>query len=145
MYKRILLAYDGTEEGRKALRECADLAAMIKADVHLLAVIPFYAGMMVVEGMVMENDFEQEKKRYQAILDEGLSRLRERGFPNPEGTLANGEPVDEIAARAKAINADLICVGHRRAKGWAERWWRGSVGKTLIDQTACNVLIAMSE
>ena len=144
MYKRILLAYDGSEEGRKALRDCADLAVTVKAEVHLLAVIPFYAGMMVVEGMVMENDFEQEKKRYQAILDEGLTRLRERGFDSVQGTLANGEPVDEIVVRAKAIDADLICVGHRKAKGWAERWWRGSVGKTLTDHAPCSVLISMA-
>ena len=144
MYERILLAYDGSEEGRKALKECADLAVAVKAEVHLLAVIPFYAGMMVVEGMVMENDFEQEKKRYQAILDEGLARLRDRGFESVQGTLANGEPVDEIVARAKAIKADLICVGHRKAKGWTERWWRGSVGKTLTDHAGCSVLIAIA-
>jgi nucleotide-binding universal stress UspA family protein len=142
MYKKILLAYDGSEEGRKALVECADLAQLLKAEVHLLAVIPFYAGMMVVEGMVMENDFEQEKKRFQAILDEGIARLKARGCI-AEGTLANGEPVDEIGARAKAVGAELICVGHRRAKSWAERWWRGSVGKNLVDIAECSVLVAM--
>ena len=40
MYKRILLAYDGSEEGRRALLECANLAGALNAAVHLLAVMP---------------------------------------------------------------------------------------------------------
>jgi nucleotide-binding universal stress UspA family protein len=39
MYKRILLAYDGSVEGRTALREGALLARQCGAEVFLLAVL----------------------------------------------------------------------------------------------------------
>ena len=39
MYKRILLAYDGSVEGRTALREGALLARQCGADVFLLSVL----------------------------------------------------------------------------------------------------------
>ncbi len=143
MYKHILLAYDGTDEGRRALFECAELAVMLNAQIDLLAVIPSYAGIMVAEGMIIEDNYDQERKRYQAVLDEGLAKLRARGY-KVEGQVAHGEPIDEICARAKELHADLVCVGHRRANTWAQRWWRGSLGKTLIDNAPCSVLIAMS-
>ena len=39
MYKKVLLAYDGSVEGRRALREGAKLAQLCRADVFLLAVV----------------------------------------------------------------------------------------------------------
>jgi nucleotide-binding universal stress UspA family protein len=143
MYKRILMAYDGSEEGRRALLEAGDLATMLKAEIHLLAVIPSYAGIMVAEGMIIEDNFDAEKARYQGILDDALAMLRAKGY-TVDGRVAHGEPIDEINARAKALKADLICVGHRRATTWAQRWWRGSLGKNLIDHSPCSVLIAMT-
>jgi nucleotide-binding universal stress UspA family protein len=143
MYKRILLAYDGSDEGRRALFECGDLAVLLHAEVHLLAVIPSYAGIMVAEGMIIEDNYDQERARYQVVLDDGLAALRTRGYA-VEGRVAHGEPVDEICARAKELKAELICVGHRHASTWAQRWWRGSLGKNLIDHAPCSVLIAMA-
>ncbi len=143
MYKRILLAYDGSEEGRRALLECANLAGELKAEVQLLAVMPPYANMMMIEGLAVEDVLEHEKTRFKAVLEEGVAKLRDRGFI-VEGVLASGEPVDEICARAKEIGAELICVGHRRATTWAQRWWRGSVGANLIDHSPCSVLIALA-
>lgn len=143
MYKRILMAYDGSEEGRRALFEAGDLATMLKAEIHLLAVIPSYAGIMVAEGMIIEDNFDAEKARYQAVLDDALAMLRAKGY-TVDGRVAHGEPIDEIVARAKALKADLICVGHRRATTWAQRWWRGSLGKNLVDTAPCSVLIAMT-
>lgn len=143
MYKRMLLAYDGSDEGRKALFECGELAVAVGAEVQLLAVIPSYAGIMVAEGMIIEDNYDQERQRYQAVLDEGLAALRSRGY-SVEGRVAHGEPVDEICARATELKADLICVGHRSASTWAQRWWRGSLGKNLIDHASCSVLIAMT-
>jgi len=39
MYKKVLLAYDGSIEGRLALREGAKLAQLCGAEVFLLAVV----------------------------------------------------------------------------------------------------------
>ena len=37
-YRKILLAYNGSQEGKRALFECADLASFLQAETHLLAV-----------------------------------------------------------------------------------------------------------
>ena len=100
MYKRILLAYDGSDEGRGALSECGDLAVLLNAQVHLRAVSPSYAGLMVAEGMIVEDNYDHERKRFEDVLDEGIASLRARGY-SAEGQVAHGEPVDEICARAK--------------------------------------------
>ena len=55
-----------------------------------------------------------------------------------------GETVDEIASYAKQIEADLIVVGHKHLDGWASRWWRGSVSKSLIAQAPCSVLVVIT-
>ena len=143
MYKQILLAYDGSETGRRALREFADFAALLNAQVHLLAVVPTYAGLVMAEGMIIEDNHDNERQRFQDVLDEGLAKLRARGLV-ADGHVARGEPVDEICARAKELKADLICVGHRHSNSWAQRWWRGSLSKTLMDHAHCSVLIAMA-
>lgn len=143
MYKQILIAYDGSDEGRGALNECGALAASLGAKIHLLAVIPSYAGIMVTEGMIVEDDYEKERQRYLDVLEDGMSKIRWRGCV-VDGEVSHGEPVDEICECARRLKADLICVGHRHASTWAQRWWRGSVGKTLVDHAPCSVLIAMS-
>ena len=35
-YRKILLAYNGSQEGKRALLECADLASFLQAETHLL-------------------------------------------------------------------------------------------------------------
>jgi nucleotide-binding universal stress UspA family protein len=39
MYRKVLLVYDGSIEGRRALREGAKLAQFCRAEVFLLAVV----------------------------------------------------------------------------------------------------------
>ena len=43
MYSKVLLAYDGSESGRRALLECADINNLLHAEIHLLAVAPIIA------------------------------------------------------------------------------------------------------
>ena len=52
MYKKILMAYNGTQEGRTALLECADLAAFVHAETHLLSVATMPSSMFLTEGFV---------------------------------------------------------------------------------------------
>lgn len=142
MYKRILLAYDGSESGRKALLECSDVANLMQAEIKLLAVTPSVPPVYVGEGFIPTDTIEGEKERFQQILEEGIKSLRDKGF-TCQGQLSFGEPVDEIARAAKEWKADLIVIGHRRAASWAERWWRGSVSRALVEIANCSVLVAI--
>ena len=75
MYKRILLAYDGSVEGRTALREGALLARQCGAQVFLLSVLTddgtFLSAEVALSGasVRMEDDFME-------ILNEGVARLK---------------------------------------------------------------------
>src|SRR5207253_3190569 len=79
-YRKILLAYNGSAEGKRALLETADLASFLGAETHLLAVASMPPSLFLTEGFVPEELLEEEKKRSQSVLDEGIRTLRERGF-----------------------------------------------------------------
>ena len=143
-YSKILLAYNGSAEGKRALFEAADLAAFLNAETHLLAVASMPPSLFLTEGFVPEELLEEEKKRTQTVLDEGIRTLRERGF-NATGHLAVGEPVEEICRLAKQLGIHLIVVGHNQTSSFAARWWKGSVGATLLDYAPCSLLIALSK
>ena len=66
MYKRVLLAYDGSIEGRRALREGAKLAQLCHADVFLLAVVEL-SSIMAPEGLTIPIDEQTAKSRNGAI------------------------------------------------------------------------------
>ena len=142
-YRKILLAYNGSQDGKRALLECADLAGFLGAETHLLAVASMPPSLFLTEGFVPEELLEEEKKRTQTVLDEGIRTLRERGF-NATGHLAVGEPVEEVVRLAKSLGVDLVVVGHNQHSSFAARWWKGSVGATLLDHAPCSILVALS-
>jgi len=141
MFKKILMAYNGSRDGKQALLQCCEIASFTKAETHLLAVAGMPSSMFLTEGFLPEELLEEEKKRAQEVLEEGVAQLRDRGYA-VTGHLAVGEPVEEICRLASEIGAGLIVVGHER-RGIA-RWWHGSVGKTLIDHSPCSVFIALT-
>ena len=142
MYTKVLLAYDGSVEGRTALREGARLAKLCGAQTILLAVVDISAGLIIAEG-TMAGTIEYQREAYAQILEEGVTRLKDMGF-TPEARLEFGEPAQQIAAVAKETGADLVVVGHR-PRGTLARWWSGSVGASLLDQIGCSLLIAQPQ
>jgi nucleotide-binding universal stress UspA family protein len=144
MYQRILMAYDGSESGQKALLDCREIAEWSHAELHLIAVMPSPAVYIAVDGGFYDaGRDEQDRQRYKSILDDGLRRLKEAGH-TAQGELLVGDAVQEITEYAKKISADLIVVGHQHLKGWAARWWRGSTSASLIEHSLCNVLVVIT-
>lgn len=86
---------------------------------------------------------EGEIKRHRKILDEGVSGLIDNGNPT-RGHLASGEPVEQICAVAQKLKVDLIVVTHHYQESFATRWWKGSVGASLMEKAPCSILIAIS-
>ena len=143
-YQKILLAYNGSAEGKRALFECAEFAEFHHAETHLLAVASMPPSLFLTEGFVPEELLEEEKKRTQVVLDDGIRSLTEKGF-QATGHLAVGEPVEEICRLAKELGVDLIVLGHNQNTSFAARWWKGSVGASLLDYSPCSLLIALSK
>ena len=140
MYKRVLLAYDGSIEGRRALREGAKLAQLCHADVFLLAVVEL-SSIMVTEGLTIPID--EQTASYKAILAEGVERLKALGF-SPTSRLETGDAGQKISEVAEEIDAHLVVVGHR-PQGRLAGWWFGSVGSYLVKRLRCSVLVAQTE
>ena len=144
MYKRILLAYDGSDAGQKALLDCQDLAQWSGSELALIAVMPSAMSFVGLEGGVYDIELEErEKKKYRAVLDEGLRRLSDAGYA-ARGDLVAGEAVDEITRAARKLQADLIVVGHKHLDSWAARWWRGSISGAMIEHAPCSVLVVIA-
>jgi nucleotide-binding universal stress UspA family protein len=144
MYKRILLAYDGSEPGQKALLDARDMGSWGQPELHLVAVMPPPAAFIGGEGGIYDPEREkEEEQRYKAILEDGLRRLSESGHA-VRGQVLVGDAVDEIARHAREIGADLIVVGHKHMNSWAARWWRGSLSKSLIENAPCSVLVVIT-
>jgi len=139
MYKRILLAYDGSVEGRTALREGALLARQCGAQVFLLSVL-VDTGTLLLVDVAHAGASVQMEDAFMEVLNEGVARLRQLGF-DPVAKLVRGEPAEEIGTFARQIGADLIVVGHRRQSAF-DRWWSGPRGAYLIDYTDCSLLVA---
>jgi membrane fusion protein, multidrug efflux system len=138
VYQRILLAYDGSIEGRTALREGALLARRFGAQVFVLSVIREAAGTKLGEG-VGGGGIAQQQVDYERVLQEGMARLAALGF-QASGKLVIGEPAREIGAYAQQVKADLVVVGHRPQSAIG-RWWSGPSGAYLSDHIPCSLLV----
>ncbi len=141
MYKKVLLAYDGSIEGRRALREGAKLAQLCCAEVFLLAVVELSPIVSPEAGLPIPID--EQTANYEAVLAEGVERLKALGF-SATSRLEIGDPGQKIAEFAEEIGAHLVVVGHR-PQGPLARWWFGSVGIYLVKRLRCSVLVAQTE
>lgn len=143
MYRQILLAYDGTLEGRLALREGARLAQTCGGQVTLLAVVDPGFGPGIGIDMVGAYLPPDDTAAYQKILDDGVARLTRLGLRHA-ARLEYGPPAERIAAVAREIAADLVVVGHR-PQGLVAGWLLGSVTSDLTNSLTCSLLVARME
>jgi nucleotide-binding universal stress UspA family protein len=143
MFKRVLLCYDGTTAGRRALRRGAELAILLGAKVSVLSVMPTgVANPAVLAGAVGQACIVDEAQEQRKLLDESIEWLKVRGV-NAEGYLASGEYVDQIVTFAKRLACDLIVLGHypRPSGGF---WWGGSQRVSLAERANCCVFVAVN-
>jgi nucleotide-binding universal stress UspA family protein len=146
MYRKILIAYNGTAESRSALQECVRLAPGPATEIHLLAVINPPQSVVIGEyAMVpmlgLEEDILAEKKRMEAELVTGLAYLSNAGLVI-QTHMEIGEPVPVIAELVGQLNIDLVIVGHSRHQSLAMRWWRGATDALLVEKIRCALLVA---
>jgi nucleotide-binding universal stress UspA family protein len=143
MFKRVLLCYDGSEVGRRALKRGAELAILVGAQVYVLSIIP--AGMTdaaVAAGAAGHACLVDEAGSYRKLLDESIEWLKVRGV-SAEGYLASGNTIEQIVAFSRRLAVDLIVLSHypQPSGGF---WWGSSQRVSLAERTNCCVLVAVN-
>jgi nucleotide-binding universal stress UspA family protein len=108
MFKRVLLCFDGTVVGRRALKRGADLAILVGARVSVLSIIPSgVAGAAVVAGAAGHACLVDEEGGYRKLLEESVEWLKARGVA-AEGYLASGNTIEQIVEYSRRLSIDLI-------------------------------------
>ncbi|TMG83837.1 MAG: universal stress protein [Betaproteobacteria bacterium] len=134
MYRKILVAYNGTPESRSALDEAARFAPDPSVAIHLAGVVHYPSAYLLAGEYVPEVALADEREQAHALLaGKGL---------NVTEHLVIGEPVDVITKLVRELGIDLLILGHPRSKSFALRWWRGSVDAILIERVRCSILVA---
>ncbi|HET7627589.1 MAG TPA: universal stress protein [Bacillales bacterium] len=168
-YHKILVAFDGSEDGVKALRHAIDYGKDRKVHLDVVTVvkshqrgehihaIPGASATMLQgseAGQMAPRTINAEAERagvHHEVMDDktrakGEETLKE-AKAELEGTaisyethVLNGEPADEIVDFAVAHENDLIVVGNRGLSG-LKKLVLGSVSKKIVSRAHCPVLV----
>jgi nucleotide-binding universal stress UspA family protein len=116
MYKRILIATDGSPTAKKAVEIGSDLARNVKAETILVHV--------------------GDPKHGEKVLAEAAKAIGGK----PKTVTIEGDPADKILEVAENDDVDLIVIGNKGMTG-AKRFLLGSVPNQVSHHAPCNVLI----
>ncbi len=139
MYRKVLIAFDGTEDSHVALNQGAELAALCGAEVVLVAVIDTGIDVAAAEAYASGTADQEEIDDSRSILEQEMSRLTERGLTCTT-IIAHGHPPDQIMDKARELSADLVVIGHRTHGLWS-RLANDSVGVHLVKNPPCSILV----
>ena len=141
MYRKILVAYNGTPESRSALDELVRFAPDPAAEIHLAGVVHYPSAYLLAGEYVPEVALADERDHMETDLKDAHALLAGKGL-NVIDHLVVGEPGDVLAKLVTELGIELLILGHPRTRSFALRWWRGSVDAVLIERVRCSILIA---
>jgi nucleotide-binding universal stress UspA family protein len=139
MYRKILMAYDGSTFSTAVLKQGTELASLHKAELHLLSIAVTSGAMAIAEAFGPGDVWGMERQEQQRVVEAAAQEIRSQGL-NVITCIRYGAPGDQIVAYAHEIDADLVVLGHT-GKGMFTRWLQGSVGGELLDHLPCNLLV----
>lgn len=137
MYRKILVAVDGSSSGRNALKQAIRIACREGCWVTVVSVIPPYAGDLSLTGV---GDIRKAlREPAEKALAEAVETARaENG--SIKTVLEEGEPHERIVDLAQAENFDLVVTGRRGVRS-IERVLVGSVAARVIGYSQVDVLV----
>ncbi len=137
MFKKILLAYDGSDGAKLALEKVVDFAKLANAELHLLAVgrIPEYAETV----SETEEAREQARSYYSKIMEDAADHLKQGGL-SAKAHIDFGKPADTILRIAEELKVDLVVLGTHPHTAVRRRFLGATVDK-VIDHAHCSVLV----
>lgn len=126
LYKKILLATDGSEQNKKAVTHAIEQAKISGAELHAVYVLD------------MKTDYEP--KSYLSTDLSNVENIAKKEGINVKKWIVKGHPAEEILKLAKEKAADLIVMGSLGRSG-IEKILLGNVADKVIRNSSIPVLI----
>ncbi|HEX9915287.1 MAG TPA: universal stress protein [Candidatus Bathyarchaeia archaeon] len=154
MYKKILVAFDGSEPSRNALDHAVSIANQWKAELRILSVVPRvmmpvfpdegFGAAPITAAQDMSDYQDKMKNIYAKSLKEAEEDIKE-AFPDIKVTtqLLEGRPSNIIDEEAEKENVDLIVIGSR-GLGGITGWILGSTSRHVVESCTKPILVVKS-
>lgn len=142
MYRKILVAIDGSEPSINALNEAVKLSSELGSELTIFSVVeelrfPFSAHY----GLWAKESHEELMRNVLENVNEELLKIKEK-HPNLkiDTRIEEGRPAKKIVELADRENFDLIIIG-RQGYGMIEGFILGSVSSEVVNTSTKPVLV----
>ena|SRR5215207_10588339 len=129
---KVLVAYDGSSESKRALEAAAELGA--GSELTVISVVP-----VTYSGRGGGIDPTSNVDDHRAALQEARAWLAERGREAQTAEII-GHPADAIVDAAEQGGFELIVIGSRGLNA-VERFVMGSTSSRVVAHAPCSVLV----
>ena len=141
MFRRLLVAFDGSPHAEQALTEAIDMAQTNRGTLTVISVAP-EPSVWAMSGYDVPIDVDRVSKEfereYQSMLDRAVSRIP--GDIPVTKSLKQGAPGREIAGEANGGDYDLVVMGSR-GRGELRSLLLGSVSHRVLQASNVPVLV----
>jgi nucleotide-binding universal stress UspA family protein len=139
MFRKIVVAVDGSEISQKAFEVALSEAKMWNAALHLIYVVETSRFSSLPMDNTMEVIYSLLEKEGQEIFETSTARAAAEGI-SLVTHLKDGHAGTEIIALAEELQADLIVIGSRGKSG-IDRLLLGSVSTHVVQDSKCTTMV----
>ena len=145
MYQRILVATDGTDLSKTAVRSAIELAAAVDAELVALYVVPRYPMSYFEGGITLSiEDIARTEKQWsdngQAVVNAVQQEAKAQGVQAKAVVLQSDLIAESIMAAAKKYDCDLVVMASHGRKGM-KRILLGSETQHVLTHSTVPVLV----
>jgi nucleotide-binding universal stress UspA family protein len=145
MYKRILLATDGSELSDKAVQTAMELTQIFSADLVVVKVVPHYIqtyfeGTFAINDVDVKNIESQWETAAQKTLDEVQALALAKGLHIHTRVVKSDDIAQGLIDTAKQLNSELIVMASHGRKG-IKRLLLGSETSAVLTHANIPVLV----
>jgi nucleotide-binding universal stress UspA family protein len=140
MFKKIILAVDGSENAERALELTAELASSHAAAVVIVHAYEPVSYLLGANPLTYENRVKEHIASSGQLLKKAHDKLLKQGLAVVTYQILRGSPATAIANAALEEDASLIVLGSRGLTPMTGLLL-GSVSKRVIAMAACPVLV----
>ena len=145
MFKRILVAVDGSKASLRALKRAVELQKLTDAEIFILCVYKhhslFEASLSIGRPAEMEISDKVLEEYATSVVNHAKDMALKAGASKVRGFVKGGRPSKTIIKFAHQKGADLIVLGNRGTHSDKDVALLGSVSHRVTSHADCPVLI----